>query len=184
MELLFVVDTTRFLVAAPPFLNKQPVASQPASQPVTFVVQNLWAYLALVAIVAANECTGHILANDVLHRIDSESVSINLVSGGLLCRAPLLRMYHDHDWHLKRIARLTPHYVTCNTPNAFVMVAWPALACAQPPRVIWVVRFLHNAQMHMLLLQNCIEFVPLRLQCWQGGRRGFSCLSSCFSLHG
>ena len=33
MELLFVVDTMRFLVAAPPFLNKQPVASQPASQP-------------------------------------------------------------------------------------------------------------------------------------------------------
>ena len=31
MELLFVVDTTRLLVAAPPFLNKQPVASQPAS---------------------------------------------------------------------------------------------------------------------------------------------------------
>ena len=33
MELLFVVDTTQLLVAAPPFLNKQPVASQPASQP-------------------------------------------------------------------------------------------------------------------------------------------------------
>ena len=33
MELLFVVDTTRLLVAAPLFLNKQSVASQPASQP-------------------------------------------------------------------------------------------------------------------------------------------------------
>ena len=31
MELLFVVDTTRLLVAAPLFLNKQPVASQPTS---------------------------------------------------------------------------------------------------------------------------------------------------------
>ena len=30
MELLFVVDTTRLLVAAPLFLNKQSVASQPA----------------------------------------------------------------------------------------------------------------------------------------------------------
>ena len=29
----FVVDTTRLLVAAPLFLNKQSVASQPASQP-------------------------------------------------------------------------------------------------------------------------------------------------------
>jgi len=33
MELLFVVDTMRLLLAAPPFLNKQPVASLPASQP-------------------------------------------------------------------------------------------------------------------------------------------------------
>ena len=30
MELLFVVDTTRLLVAAPLFLNKQSAASQPA----------------------------------------------------------------------------------------------------------------------------------------------------------
>ena len=33
MELLFVVDTTRLLVAAPLFLNKQSVASLPATQP-------------------------------------------------------------------------------------------------------------------------------------------------------
>ena len=33
MELLFVVGTTRLLVAAPPFLNKQPVASHYAAWP-------------------------------------------------------------------------------------------------------------------------------------------------------
>ena len=41
MELIFVVDTARLLVSAPPVLNKQPVAGQPAGQPGVLGARNL-----------------------------------------------------------------------------------------------------------------------------------------------